>query len=161
MSYSHSLLASETNDAEQKLRYVYNFIAFTTWPNLHQIKQIQVCFLGQDSMGQHIQHLEGRRLHHRPLIARRILRLSDIQECQLVHVGSPFISRLPDVYAALGNSPVLVVTDSAKPTGAMINMYAESQGLMFEINALRAKNVGLEISSKLMQYARRPLLPQE
>jgi hypothetical protein len=143
-----------------KATYIFNFIAFTSWPNLANSESINVCLIGRDNFGQSIKTIEGKKVNGVPIAVARISSMSSAKKCHLLYVAEREATNIRLVYNELSNSPVLVITDTTVPSGAMINLYLEGQKLMFEIDQTRAKSAGLQISSKLLQYSK-PMLVQE
>jgi hypothetical protein len=158
--FGKSVFAAPVSEYDMKATYLFNFIAFTTWPNLTNAESINVCLIGRDNFGQSIKTIEGKKVNGVPIAVARIASISSAKKCHLLYVSEREATNIRWVYNELVNSPVLVVTDTTVPSGAMINMYLDGQKLAFEINQMRAQAVGLQISSKLLQYSK-PMLVQE
>ncbi len=62
---------------------------------------------------------------------------------------------LPEILNCLYEMPILTRTDSKSATskGVMINMGLNDEKIVFDVNLDAAKNVGLNISSKLLKLA--------
>ena len=159
LAFSQAVLPA-VSEYEMKSTYLYNFLALTTFPNQEGTESINVCLYGRDNFGQSIKSIEGKKINNIPVAIARISSLSSAKKCHLLYVAEREAMNLKVVYNELGAAPVLVVTDTSVPSGAMINLYLESQKVMFEVNQSRAKSSGLQMSSKLLQYAR-PMLVQE
>jgi hypothetical protein len=151
---------ASVSEYDMKATYLYNFIAFTTWPNLQSSENIHVCSYGRDNFGQSLQTINGKKAHNSNVVVSRISSISSAKKCHLLYVAEKEASSLKYVYNELAGAPVLVVTDTPVPSTAMINLYLDGQRLVFEINQNRASSAGLQISSKLLQYSR-PMLVQE
>ena len=76
-------------------------------------------------------------------------------DAELLYIGPEHSDRLPELVAALGNRPVLVVADAPNglQRGAMVNFRLVDQRVRFEISLRNAKAAGLMLSSRLLSAA--------
>lgn len=137
-----------------KAGVLYNFIAFTTWPeNIPSV--INVCIYGTDPFGGEIDVLQGRQLGSRRLAIRRVSSVESLAGCQVVFIAQGAIANLPRVLESLGDGPVLTVADApgAELRGIVLNMEMAQGRLAFRANLAEARSRGLVLSSKLLRLA--------
>ena len=86
-----------------------------------------------------------------------IARVEDLDEDEIVFVGRANNARLMQTLAAIGQRPVLVVTDAVDglERGAMVNFQLIDSRVRFEISLPRAQDAGLALSSRLLAAALR------
>lgn len=137
-----------------KAGVLYNFIAFTTWPEPAP-PVLNVCIYGTDPFGREIDTLQGRRAGGSSLAIRRAGSVEALAPCHVVFVGEAAIGNLPRVVEYLGNRPVLLVTDApgSSARGIVLNMDMLEGRLGFRANLVEARNRGLSLSSKLLRLA--------
>lgn len=152
--------APTISEYEMKATYLYNFIALTTYPTQIEQEEFRVCLWGRDNFGTATRAIQGKKIRDIPVMVSRISSLSSARKCHLLYVAEPEALNLKAVYHELGNWPILIVTDTMAPSTAMINLYLDNQRVMFEVDNTKARSAGLQLSSKLLQYAR-PMLIQE
>ena len=137
-----------------KAGVLYNFIAFTTWPEAPPAV-LNVCIYGPDPFGQDIDALHGRKVASGSLAIRRVSNVELLANCQVVFIGQAAIGNLPRVLEYLGNWPVLTVADTPGSTarGIMLNMEMTNERIRFQANLVEARSRGLNLSSKLLRLA--------
>jgi signal transduction histidine kinase len=94
-----------------KAGVLYNFIAFTTWPEAAS-PVLNVCIYGPDPFGREIDALQGRKIGSSSLAIRRASNVEALAACHVVFIGQAAIGNLPRVLEHLGNRPVLTVADT-------------------------------------------------
>ena len=83
------------------------------------------------------------------------LNLSDpIDGCRVVYVSGLNVRKF---LQSVGNLPVLTISDEEDfiDAGGVIGLVTEGRRIRFDINLGRARDVELQISSRLLQLARR------
>lgn len=137
-----------------KAGVLYNFIAFTTWPETpHSV--VNICIYGPDPFGREIDALQGRKLGSGSLAIRRASNVDALAGCQVVFIGQAAIGNLPRVLEHLGDRPVLTVADTpgSAVRGIVLNMEMMQGRLVFRANLAEARSRGLVLSSKLLRLA--------
>lgn len=137
-----------------KAGVLYNFIAFTTWPEAAP-PVLNVCIYGPDPFGREIDTLQGRKIGNGSLAILRATSVEALAACHVVFVGQAAIGNLPRVLEHLGNRPVLTVADAPGGTarGIVLNMEMTQGRLSFRANLAEARTRGLSLSSKLLRLA--------
>lgn len=137
-----------------KAGVLYNFIAFTTWPEALP-PVLNVCIYGPDPFGREIDALQGRKVAGASLAIRRASSVEALTACHVVFIAQPAIGNLPRVLEHLGRQPVLTVADApeASTRGIVLNMEMTQGRLGFRANLAEARERGLSLSSKLLRLA--------
>jgi hypothetical protein len=145
--------------AQVKAAFLYHFGTYVQWPAAGESTDpITIAVLGDDEVAAHLaQFLPGRRIGERPVRARAIARIEDLDDEEILFVGSANNARLTQTLAAIGQRPVLVVTDAVDglQRGATVNFQLIDSRVRFEISLPRAQEAGLDLSSRLLAAALR------
>ena len=148
--------AAVQDEYRVKAAFIYNFIAFTQWPD-SSMESIHTCIYGEEDFGHEIDALQHRTVNDRSITVLRIMRYSELNNCQVLFISQLQIANLTEILAYLQKAPVLTIADSTKAAakGIMINMHLKQNRVKFEINLKSARDAGLNISSRLLQLATR------
>ncbi len=142
---------------EIKAAFIYRFGTYIEWPSTTPAdKPITIAVLGAPSIATELEeYLPGRTIEGHPIKLRRIEQIQDARDAQLVFIGEQHDSVLRKLIGALGDRPVLVVTDVADglESGAMVNFRIVDQRVRFEISLRKAQDAGLMLSSRLLSAA--------
>ncbi|TXI29346.1 MAG: YfiR family protein [Nitrosomonas oligotropha] len=137
-----------------KAAFIYNFIAFTQWPeNVGQT--INLCVYGEDFFGSEIDKLQNKPVDKRHIKVARIDNPEKLTGCQVIFFSKSVSSNLSNLLSSLPGQPILTLADNpnAISQGVIINMNLVNEKIVFEINLGIARKSGLDISSKLLQLA--------
>jgi hypothetical protein len=142
---------------EVKAAFLYRFGTYVDWPVAKAAGEpITIAVLGAPSVARLLaDYVPGRNIQGRPVDVRPIARIEDVGDAELLYIGSEHSDSLPELVAALGNRPVLVVADAPNglQRGAMVNFQLVDQRVRFEISLRNAKAAGLMLSSRLLSAA--------
>lgn len=146
--------ANEMLEYQVKAAFIYNFIAFTQWPDTTG-QTINLCVYGEDYFGSEIDKLQSKPVDKRHIRVVRIDNPEKLTDCQAIFFSKSVRSNLENVLGNLSGQPVLTLADSpnAISQGVIINMNLINEKIVFEINLAIARKSGLDISSKLLQLA--------
>jgi hypothetical protein len=88
-------------------------------------------------------------------VLRKVDTIEQCRDCHILFICQSEKSRFADVLQKLKGLPLLTVADSEGfiAAGGMINFKTRAERVRLEINRAAAENVGLKISSKLLQIA--------
>lgn len=143
-----------------KAAFLYNFARYVTWPD-SVLRRTSSPFvfgvLGDDPFGYRLDEaLEGKTVAERPAVVRRYARIDAAAGAGVLFVSSSERKNLPQILAALGNAPVLVVGEGEDfvQHGGMIGLYAEGRKIRFDINLPAVERAGIKPSSQLLKLAR-------
>jgi hypothetical protein len=148
------------SESDVKAAFLYNFTKFVEWPPAafaDARSPLKICVLGEDPFGKTLRALMDEEVGGRPLSLLRLDNLSNPAACHVLFISRSEKNRLPQILAALGDTPVLTVGDTPEffEQGGIINFILEGSKVRFEINQEAAERVGIKISSKLLALARR------
>jgi len=152
---SHSVaMADEIIEYQVKAAFIYNFIAFTHWPDSTG-QTINLCIYGEDYFGQEIDKLQNRSVNNHQIKVTRIADFDQLKACQAIFFSKSVSGQLSSILNDLQNEPILTLADSPNATaqGIAINMSLSNEKIVFEINLIKIRASGLDISSKLLQLA--------
>jgi hypothetical protein len=153
------LRAQGASEYDLKAAFLYNFTKFVDWPPaaFPDPASLKLCVLGNDPFGHSLQSVAGEQVASRKLTVVRTDSISRPAGCQILFISRSERERLPQILAAVRDSPVLTVGDTKGfvDQGVIINFILEGSKVRFEINTEAADRVGLRISSKLLQLAKR------
>lgn len=154
--------AQENKPAEYKVKavYLFNFGKFVQWPagavSEGQEKAFPICVLGQDPFGPALDDIvKGESIDGQPLVAKRINRVEDADDCRLLFIGPSEKERVIKLLEALQSKPVLTVSDLPEfcNRGGMIQFVLQGDKVRFEVNLTPAEKAGLTLSSQLLKVA--------
>ncbi|MER0203032.1 MAG: YfiR family protein [Nitrosomonas sp.] len=155
LSISHSMAkADNILEYQVKAAFIYNFIAFTQWPDTTG-SAINLCVYGEDYFGSEIDKLQNKPVDKRHIRVVRTAIPEKLVDCQVIFFSKSVIGSLPNFLSNLPARPILTLADSpdAITHGIMINMNLVNEKIVFEINLEIARKSKLDISSKLLQLA--------
>lgn len=146
-------------EQEVKAAFLYHFGTYVQWPESSAERDaITIAVLGDDGIVEQLERfLPGRTIARRPVEVRRLDSIEDLAEDELLFIGRSQNDRLGELVAAVGERPVLVVTDSPAglDNGAMVNFQIIESRVRFEISVPAAQRAGLTLSSRLLSAALR------
>lgn len=141
-----------------KAAFLYNFGRYVEWPpRTPAFTSFAICVLGDDPFGPVLnQVIDGKVIQGKKLAARRLEKVEDAGNCQILFISSSESGRLAHIMAALRGRSVLTVgeTDGFAQSGGMINFRLEGSKVRFEINLDATEQAGLTVSSQLLKLAR-------
>jgi len=142
---------------EVKAAFLYRFGTYVEWPAAKAAGDpITIAVLGAPSVAMLLSdYVPGRTIQGRQVEVRSITQIEDVRDAELLFIDREHSARLPELVEALGNRPVLVVTDAPDglQRGAMVNFQLIDQRVRFEISLRNAKAAGLVLSSRLLSAA--------
>ena len=149
--------APKSSEYQVKAAYLYSFGRFIAWP-IAPAKQDEfvICVLGRDPFGPTLEAVgAGITIAGQPAVSRRLERAQDATGCRIVFISASEEGALDRVFAALGKSTALTVSDLPQFTrrGGMIQFVTDGNKVRFEVNLTAADDVGLVLSSELLKVA--------
>jgi hypothetical protein len=149
--------APPTTEYQIKAAYLYNFGRFVQWPtNTSREGSFAICVLGQDPFGHILDTtLTGVSIDGKPVVARRIGKVQDAEDCRIVFISGSEASQLKETLLALERKNALTVSDIPQfaQHGGAIQFVVAGNKVRFEINLTNAQNAGLVLSSDLLKVA--------
>ncbi|MCB1986690.1 MAG: YfiR family protein [Burkholderiales bacterium] len=140
-----------------KAAFVYNFTLFTQWPEYSE-NTLTVCTMYSDRLREELEQFASKLTQdNKKIVIQKITRNQNAAQCQVVFLSEEDMTHAPTILALIQNSPVLTVTDIPgwAEKGVIIGMNIQNQRIVFEINLKSAQQAGLQLSSKLLNLARK------
>ncbi|MCC6923301.1 MAG: YfiR family protein [Nitrosomonas sp.] len=153
-AYAPPVMAAELDEYRVKTAFIYNFLAFTQWPDWNE-QTFNMCVYGTEHFGREIDALQEKTINDTPIRIIRIVQLDELKRCQAFFFSQSAQMQLSAMLEFLQGAPVLTIADSANAAsmGAMITMHLDQNRVKFEINLKSARDAQLMISSRLLQLA--------
>ena len=149
-------LARATDETRVKVAFLYNFARYTQWPD-EQRATLRVCAIGDDTLGKTLDELIGRPVRHMQITVRHAVPLQDIVLCDLVFIPSGYALSMERVREVVNGFPILTVAESPHtlPKGSVLALIPAENRFVFDVDLSLARQLGLQISAKLLQLARK------
>jgi hypothetical protein len=142
-----------------KTAMLFNFAKFVEWPeeSFGGDDRITFCIAGQSPLNGPVQLMKGKSLKGRTVSIRPIARPFDVAGCQVLFIPQSEQARISAYLQQVNRHSILTVSDQERFTaaGGMIGFYEEGNKVRFEINQEAAQKQHLQISSQLLNLARR------
>jgi hypothetical protein len=149
---------ASTSETAVKAAFLPKFARYVTWPPNARPgpgQTLQLCTIGGDPFGQLLDHAaisqsaDGRRI-----TVRRVASAAAADNCHVVFVSGRSGQPAGQILAALGNRPVLTVTDARSSRERGIIHFAVVGGrVRFFVDNVAAAQRQLAISSRLLELA--------
>lgn len=143
---------------EIEAAFLLQFSKYVTWPDSafrNSDAPIIVGILGRDPFGSVVDKIaRSSRANGRNVEIRRYDDISSIAGSHILFVTSPQAKRMQKITDVLGNSPVLLVSDSKDfLQHGVVNFVMVDKKIRFNISQKNCQKHGLKISSKLLKVA--------
>lgn len=168
--------SAQVAEAELKAAFVFNFIAFVTWPDDHRPTDdaLSLCVRSGSTLAQALGRLDGKATDGRRIAMRTLTSAEQVAACDVVVVdagqSSDAAAEAQDAIMPAGSSRpwppawwrrdgVLSVADGGDSArnGAVITLVREGARVRFDVDSAAAERAHLTLSSKLLRLARRVL----
>ena len=143
-----------------KAAFLYRFAGYVDWPQDIATQAPRASFtiavLGDDGVVRELQKLlPTHAIKNHPADVRRIRRIQDLGDAQMLYISPRHRGDLHTLLAALAMRPVLVVTDEEDglEEGSTVNFLLLDRRVRFEVSLAAAERSGLKISSELLSVA--------
>jgi hypothetical protein len=142
-----------------KAAMLYNFAKFVEWPadSFGSDSIIAFCIAGRSPLNSTIQQMQGKQVKGRTVSIRQVARPDDVSGCQLLFIPLSEQARMSAFLQQASRHSMLTVSDLDRfaTSGGIIGFYEEDNKVRFEINPETAQKRRLQISSHLLNLARR------
>jgi hypothetical protein len=159
--------AVASTEYQNKAAFLAQFPNFVEWPiDASQPAQtsFQICVYGDFGFGTSLaEATRGTTIHGRKLEVRWVRKLPEVRTCQILFVSRSEHARYGQVLAAVTNSGVLTVGETAGflEAGGTICFSYDRELLQFEVNLGAAHDARLKMSAQLLGLAKRVMNPAE
>ncbi len=142
-----------------KAAFLLNFVKFIEWPSdvsSDTSSLLTVYILGNDPFDEALNTIENKIVKEMKLIIRRISRIEDVEDCQILFVSTSEKKNLSEILSKIKDRPILTVAETKNfcQSGGVVNFIIVKGKVRFEINVDAAERSGLKISSKLLKLAK-------
>ncbi len=150
-------VAAETHyrEAEVKAAFLYRFTGYVEWPATSlAAPAFTIAILGSTDVADELERLlPGRTVKSLPARLKRIRRLSELGDAQMLHIAASH-PEIKQVVNALGDKPILV-TDHSRglDEGGIVNFLTLDRRIRFEISVAAAQRAKLKIGAELLSLA--------
>jgi hypothetical protein len=145
-----------------KAAYLYRFASYVEWPAesipSSSSSPFVIAVIDAEDVANHLEALLGRtKLNGRPVEARRITRVSELDGVHILYIGPRALAQTRGLRAAAASRPILLVTDDEKgiDSGAIINFVEVTRNVRFEVSLAATDRARLKINSALLSVAAR------
>lgn len=154
--HASELITDRAGEYRVKAAFIYNFMAFTQWPELTG-QTLNLCIYGKDHFGEEIDELETKTINRLVIHVSRLASLEKVNGCQVLFISQSEAGQIPGILDKLHELAILTISDNpnAASKGIMINMSLIENKIKFEINLKSARLAKLSISARLLQLASR------
>jgi hypothetical protein len=167
MASTTAAQSAASTEYQNKAAFLAQFPNFVEWPiDASQTAQtsFQICVYGDFGFGTSLaESTRGTTVHGRKLEVRWVRKLPEIRTCQILFVSRSEHARYGQVLAAVGNSGILTVGETAGflEAGGAICFSYDRELLQFEVNLAAAHDARLKMSAQLLGLAKRVMNPAE
>lgn len=146
-------------ETQAKASALFNFARYVEWPDrafASRDAPLVFCLAGRDSLASGLASLEGRTLHGRATLVKRVLGVEELRACHVLFIGENEERRLIPMLRAVASESVLTVSDGAGFTeaGGAIGIALDEGRIRFDINRTALELAQLRASSNLLRLAR-------
>jgi hypothetical protein len=146
--------------AELKAAFVFNFAAFTVWPDdaLAPAAPLQLCVIGDPAVAQALERSarERREIEGHRVVVRKMEAGGPVRSCHVLYAGGLVAKRATELLEALKGVAVLTVSDLPAFTqlGGTAHLFVEGERMRFAVNVESAQRFRLRLSSRLLSLAK-------
>ena len=150
--------AQDVMESSLKAAFIYNFAKFTEWPPdvLPAAGSFTACVLGDSPLREALERaVKGRQFSGRSVVVSEVQLDGTLRSCHLLYVAEVYSARAPAIVVALGNAPVLAISDLEDFTqvGGTVQLFVQNGRMRFDLNLAAARRGRLVLSSKLIVLA--------
>lgn len=158
----HAITLDGTDPALErsvKAAFLYKFLGFVAWPDESTqapTDPLTIGVLGAEDIATELEQIvPGRSVNGRPIEVRRLRQPYALSDINLLFVGRPSASRLPELKSSARRRSVLVVCEDTDIPGrtCAINFVLSQGRVRFEVSQQTAEDSGLKLSSRLLAVA--------
>lgn len=145
------------SEYQVKAGFIFNFARMVEWPARSRGPTLRLCMLGDDPFGPIKEQIAGKLVDGRKLEIRMLDTAGEAAGCDMLFIAASASHDLTKLLAATKGVPVLTIGDSEglAAQGLVIGFYRSGDEVRFEINIDAAARAGLQVSSRLLNLARR------
>jgi hypothetical protein len=149
-------VSAQIDEALVKAAALVKVAMFVDWPVASPTEHFVIGVAADDTFVEAVaKFARGRRLQGREIQVQRIAESDDACTCQLIFVAGRDDGRLTTVLRWARTRPILTIgeTTAFLREGGIVRLFRDDDRLRMQINNKSAEDVGLKISSRLLQLA--------
>jgi hypothetical protein len=154
-----SIAAIQFDEYGVKSAFVYNFLHFTEWPEsrLDNGAPYVICVFNDSPIVRRLNSQAIGAVNGRPVRVRTATSLSGLGSCHILFLPARETSRVAEVLARYPMAGLLIVTEDQRGdrVDGTINLLLTEGRIRFDINLLTAREQGIQLSSRVIDLARR------
>lgn len=153
-----SLVVAPGYSQNEKLKAVvlYSFTRYVLWPESATTGDFEIKILGNSGLEEELKIMaQSKKVGNRNIRVTRVNGAGDIGSCHILVIPVSQSARLEEMLVALGDRPVLVVTEEPGlgAKGSDINFVDRDGRLAFELNQASVNKRKLKVSTELTRLA--------
>ena len=157
----HGQGAATVEEHAVKAAYLFNFADYVQWPAAAgETSAFTIGVAGAPALARELADATAdRTIAGRPIDVRELDGAGAVDELDILFVGRDEAALLADYVAAVGEQPVLTVTEfeGALERGSMINFTIVEDRVRFEVSLPAAERSRLRLNARLLAIAERVL----
>jgi hypothetical protein len=146
---------SISSEYSLKAVFIYRFTDYIDWSNNND-DAFNIGVIGESPIISSLGQLaKDKKIKNKSINIRKYDNLNDINSCQLLFISRNSTYPIETIISKINNSQILIICEQQgyASRGAHINFVNTDNKLKFEINLKSVAQVGLRISSQLLQHA--------
>ncbi|HMC12930.1 MAG TPA: YfiR family protein [Gallionellaceae bacterium] len=149
-------VADPMPEYQLKSAFIYNFATFIDWPDKIG-KSLALCVAAPQAAMKYFSSLEGKPVGNMTVTVRHLDEGASAEGCQILFVTETESDGFDDWLSEVGDSQVLTVAESETwlKKGVMTDLLLKENRIVFDVNVAAAREVGMDINSKLLRLARK------
>jgi hypothetical protein len=155
-----SAQSGEMPENDVEAAFLYNFAKYIEWPPATfsgPTGPFHVCAVAERPFIRSLDAiLAGETIAGRPVVRTSPETIDEARGCHILYVAKSELGGAQRLLAAVQEAPVLTVSDDRDflARGGTVAFVRDGNRIRFDVNAARAQNNGLTISSRLLRVAR-------
>lgn len=152
---SSSRLFAQSNEADIKAMFLFNFIKYVEWPQAKETSTFKIGVIGKSPVTESLKKVIAQKVNEGRKIEVITFATNEDVECQMIFVPEDTEFKAEDLLRLKHIRGLLVISESAAHSQkwAAINLLTVDNKIRFEINQSAAKAGGIKISSQLSNLA--------
>lgn len=158
-AYADSADAEISKEYQVKAAFLYNIPKFVEWPAgsfNNDSDPVVIGVFGKSPFGDQLNVIvRDRKINGRDIVVKQVNSAEEIKATHLLFFSINDDRQFSVIQAAIRDSPVLTVGESASfaAAGGIINFVLLGDKVRFEINMASAERAGLKVSAQLQKLA--------
>jgi len=157
---NHTFAAKPTIDQTKatkvKVIFLFKFIKFVDWPQNFLVDDYIIGVVGDSHVSEYLQSIEGWEFQGKKVKVKYFNDVDSVEFCHILFISSELSDQVKTIVMKLGFPPILTVgeTEEFSDNGGIIQFVLVKNNVRFKINQKAAENLGLGISSNLLNFSK-------